>query len=162
MVEWRQRLRWLVLGAVVGMPAAGCGGSSTSPTPTPTPTPTPGVLQLAGTYQITQTAVSDTCGQTGNPAAVTGMVTHAPGAATFSLQDTGGTTFSGTVQNNGEFTSTATFGPDASGNTFAQRLAGRFTTTGFGGQLEVDVSPRGCRFTRNWTAVKQGGSNVFP
>jgi hypothetical protein len=153
-------MRWLVLGAVVVTQAVGCGGSSTSPTPSPSPTP--GVLQVSGTYQITQTAVSDTCGQIGNPAAVTGTVTHAPGAATFSLQDTGGTTFSGTIQSNGDFTSTATFGPDASGNTFAQRLAGRFATTGFGGQLDVDVSPRGCRFTRSWTAVKQGAPNVFP
>lgn len=152
-------MRSLVLGAVMATQAAGCGGG---PTPPNTPSPTPGVLQVAGTYQITQTAVSDTCGQTGTPAAVTGTVTHTPGAAAFSLQDTGGTTFSGTVQNTGDFTSTATFGPDASGNTFAQRLAGRFAATGFTGQLDVEVSPRGCRFTRTWTAVKQGAPNVFP
>ena len=159
-------MKWLVLGAIgtlVIMQSAGCGGSSPSaPTPTPSPSPTPGVLQVAGTYQITQAAVSDTCGQTGTPAAVTGTVTHAPGATTFSLADTGGTTFSGTVQNSGDFAATATFGPDAGGNTFAQRLAGRFTTAGFSGQLDVDVSPRGCRFTRNWSAVKQGAPNVFP
>jgi hypothetical protein len=117
---------------------------------------------VAGTYQITQTAISDSCGQTGNPAAVTGTVTHTPGASAFSLQDTGGTTFTGTVQNNGDFAATATFGPDASGNTFAQRLAGRFVTAGFTGQLDVEVSPRNCRFTRNWSAVKQGAPNVFP
>ncbi|MEO5823920.1 MAG: hypothetical protein ABIT71_25725 [Vicinamibacteraceae bacterium] len=117
---------------------------------------------MAGTYQITQTAVSDTCGQTGTPAAVTGTVTHTPGAATFSLQDTGGTNFSGAVQNNGDFTATATFGPDTSGNTFAQRLAGRFTASGFSGQLDVEVSPRNCRFTRSWSAAKPGAPNVFP
>jgi hypothetical protein len=154
-------MRWFVLGALVGVQAAGCGGGS-STSPSPGPSPTPGVLQVAGTYQITQTAVSDTCGQTGNPAAVTGTVTHVPGAPAFSLQDSGGTTFTGTVQNTGDFTSTATFGPDASGNTFAQRLAGRFTTSGFGGQLDVEVSPRNCRFTRTWSAVKQGVPNVIP
>ena len=153
-------MRSLVLGAVMATQAAGCGGGG--PEPPTGPSPTPGVLQVAGTYQITQTAVSDTCGQTGTPAAVTGTVTHTPGASAFSLQDTGGTTFTGTVQNNGDFTSTATFGPDASGNTFAQRLVGRFVTTGFSGQLDVEVSPRNCRFTRNWSAAKQGAPNVFP
>jgi hypothetical protein len=155
------RWRWLVIGAIVVSQTAGCGGGTPN-TPTPTPPPTPAVLQVAGTYQITQAAVSDTCGQTGTPAAVTGTVTHAPGAGTFSLADTGGTTFSGTVQNTGDFTSTATFGPDAGGNTYMQRLAGRFTATGFSGQLDVDVSPRNCRFTRTWSAVKQGAPNTFP
>jgi len=135
----------------------GCGSTGG-----PLPTPSPAVLQVGGTYQITQQAVSDTCGQTGNPVPVSGTVTHTPGASTFTLRDTGGTTFSGTVQNNGEFTATATFGPDAAGDTFAQRLAGRFTTTGFTAQLDVEVSPRNCRFTRAWTAAKQGAPNIFP
>jgi hypothetical protein len=33
---------------------------------------------------------------------------------------------------------------------------------GFTGRLAVDVSPRGCAFTRDWTGTKQGSPNVFP
>ena len=74
--------------------------------------------------------------------------THTPGAEAFVLADTGGTTFTGTVRPTGDFTATAVFGPDATGNTYTQRLEGRFTRTGFTGRLGVDVSPRACRFTR--------------
>ena len=74
----------------------------------------------------------------------------------------GGTTFNGTVQANGDFAANAVFGPDGRGNTFTQRLGGRFTATGFTGRLEVAVSPQACAFTRDWTATKQGTPNVFP
>ena len=147
----------ILLWATAAITHSACGGSGG-----PLPTPTTGLLQVGGTYQIAQQAVSDTCGQTGNPVAVTGTVTHSPGASTFTLRDTGGTTFSGTVQNTGDFASTATFGPDAAGDTFSQRLAGRFATSGFTAQLDVEVSPRNCRFTRNWTATKLGTPNIFP
>ena len=40
----------------------------------------------------------------------------------FQLRDTGGTTFTGTVQDDGRFVVNAVFGPDASGQTFTQRL----------------------------------------
>jgi len=138
---------------------SGCGGSSPS---APTPTPTPGVLQVAGQYQIAQQGLTDSCGQGSQIPSVTGTVTHAPGASTFTLADSGGTTFNGTVQTSGQFSATAQFGPDAGGQTFAQRLEGRFTTGGFTATLNVEVSPRACAFTRAWTATKQGGPNVFP
>lgn len=135
---------------------AGCGGGSSSPAPSPTPTPTPGTPtnQIAGTYQIVQRAVETTCGDTGTPATVNGTVTTTAGTDAFVLRDTGGTTFNGTVQANGQFTANAVFGPDASGQTFTQRLEGTFTTTGFTGRLSVDVQPRNCRFTRDWTGTK--------
>jgi hypothetical protein len=146
----------VVMGAVAW---GGCGGGGGPTTPPP---PQPGVLQVAGTYQIVQQAVTTTCNDSGTPIPVTGVVTHTPGAGTFVLADTGGTTFNGTVQANGDFTANAVFGPDARGNTFTQRLAGRFAATGFTGRLQVDVSPQTCAFTRDWTATKQGAPNVFP
>ena len=137
-----------------------CGGGGGTP-PTTLP-PQPGVLQVAGTYQIAQRAVTNTCGDTGAPIPVTGTVTHAPGGDTFVLADTGGTTFNGSVRATGDFTANAVFGPDTRGNTFTQRLAGRFTANGFTARLEVDVNPQGCAFTRDWSANKQGTPNVFP
>jgi hypothetical protein len=148
----------LVIGAVI-VTGANCGGGSS---PAPPAGPTPGVLQVAGQYQIVQQAVETSCGDTAAPPTVTGTVTQAPGAASFVLADTGGTTFTGTVQTTGEFTATATFGPDSAGQTYAQRLEGRFSATGFTGRLGVDVSPRACRFTRDWTGTKQGAPNVLP
>lgn len=149
----------LVIAAVTTVTA--CGGDSTPSTPSAPTAPTvPGVLQVAGAYQIVQAAVSDTCGQTGAPIPVTGTVVHAAGAGTFTLSDTGGTNFSGTVERDGAFAATATL--NSGGQVFAQRLEGRFTATGFAAALAVDVSPTNCRFTRNWTATKQGAPNVFP
>jgi hypothetical protein len=147
--------------AALAVSCCACGDSSSPTTPTPPP-PTPGVLQVAGQYQITQQGVTDTCGQGTQIPSVTGTVTHAPGGSTFTLADTGGTTFSGMVQTNGTFSATAQFGPDASGQTFAQQLQGRFTTTGFTAELRVEVRPRNCNFTRNWTGTKQGAPNVIP
>ena len=141
----------------------GCGGSTPTPQPGPTsPTPNPGALQVAGTYQISQIAVDDTCGMSSAPISFGGTVAHTPGATTFTLIDTAGTRFSGTVERDGNFNATATQGPDSGGQTYSERLEGRFTTTGFSATLRVDVSPRNCQFTRSWTAAKQGAPNVFP
>jgi hypothetical protein len=138
--------------------SAGCGAGASPSQPAQ-----PNVLQVAGQYAITQQGVDTSCGDGGATIpSVTATVTHAPGTNAFTMRDTGGTTFTGTVQNNGDFTATAVFGPDGSGNTFTQRLEGRFTTSGFTGRLSVDVQPRNCAFTRNWTATKQGSANVFP
>ena len=130
---------------------AACGGSTTGPGPQTNP----GTLTIAGTYQIVQRAVETTCGDTGTPATVTGAVTHTPGTMPFVLADSGGTTFNGNVQPNGSFTATAVFGPDAGGQTYTQRLEGTFTSTGFTARLNVDVTPRSCRFTRDWTGTRQ-------
>jgi hypothetical protein len=137
----------------------GSCGKASPPTPS---SPTPGVLQVGGSYRIDQRAVTDTCGQTGSPASVNATVTHAAGAQTFAMADTGGTNFTGTVEPNGNFTANAVFGPDSAGQTYTQRLVGRFTASGFTGDLTVDVTPRACNFTRAWTAAKQGSPNVIP
>ena len=129
---------------------AGCGGDNPGPTG-----PTPGVVVVAGTYQIVQRTVETTCGDTGTPATVTGTVTNTPGTTPFVLSDTGGTTFNGSVQSNGAFNATAVFGPDSGGQTYTQRLEGTFTSTGFTARLNVDVTPRNCRFARDWTGTRQ-------
>lgn len=142
----------------------GCGGGTSTPAPGPTsPTPSnPAALQVAGAYQISQTALEDNCGMSSAPISFMGTVAHTAGATTFMLTDTAGTRFSGAVERDGTFNATATQGPDAGGQTYSERLEGRFTATGFSATLRVDVSPRNCRFTRSWTAVKQGAPNVFP
>jgi hypothetical protein len=87
------------------------------------------------------------------PPTVTGWVTLT-GPDSFQLADTGGTTFSGTVQGDGSLVATAVFGPDAGGQTFTQRLEGSFGGSGFTARLSVTVQPRNCAFTRNWTASR--------
>jgi hypothetical protein len=147
---------WLIAIAA----AIGCGGRTSTPPPSPTgPT---GALQVAGTYQISQTAVDDTCGVSSAPISFTGTVAHTAGGTIFTLTDTVGTNFNGTVERDGNFTAMATVGPDSGGQTYSERLEGRFTATGFSATLRVDVSPRNCRFTRSWTAAKQGAPNVIP
>ena len=132
-------------------PLAGCGGDN----PGPAGPTAPGGVVVAGTYQIVQRTVETTCGDTGTPATVTGTVTNTPGTTPFVLSDTGGTTFNGSVQPNGAFNATAVFGPDSGGQTFTQRLEGTFTSTGFTARLNVDVTPRNCRFARDWTGTRQ-------
>jgi hypothetical protein len=147
------------LAAAAALVAAACGSSGGGGGTTQ---PSPGVLQVGGQYQIVQQAVSDTCGQTGQPATVTATVTHTAGANTFTMTDTGGTRFTGTVQNNGDLAANAVFGPDGGGQTYTQTLQGRFTANGFTAALAVRVTPQNCDFTRNWTATKQGAANIFP
>jgi hypothetical protein len=139
----------------------GCGGKMSTLPSSPT-SPAPGALQVAGPYQISQTAVDDTCGMSSAPVSFTGTVAHTAGGTTFTLTDTVGTNFIGAVERDGSFNATATIGPDAGGQTYSERLEGRFTATGFSATLRVDVTPRNCRFTRSWTAAKQGAPNVLP
>src|SRR5262245_1592506 len=113
---------WVIAAVVIPV---GCGGGSNgSTTASPTnPTPTqaqPAVLQVGGQYSIVQQAATDTCGQTGQPIPVTATLTHTAGATAFVLADTGGTTFTGSVAGSGEFTASAVFGPDGSGQTYTQ------------------------------------------
>ncbi len=93
---------------------------------------------------------------------VNATVTHTAGGNSFTMADTGGTNFTGTVDASGAFAANAVFGPDGTGQTYTQRLQGRFTTGGFSADLSVDVAPRSCNFTRGWTATKQGSPNVIP
>ena len=109
-------------------------------------------LFITGNYQIVQATLATSCGDTGTPATVTGWVTLT-GPNTFRLADTGGTTFNGTVQANGQFTANAVFA--GGGQTFTQALTGAFTSgAGFTGTLSVTVAPSGCAFTRAWTGTR--------
>ena len=125
--------------------ASGCGDTS----------PGPSGLTVSGAYQISQTALEDTCGMGTGSISFAGTVTHTAGGTTFTLRDTAGTNFIGTVEPDGDFTASATVGPESAGQTYAERLEGRFTSTGFSATLRVDVSPRNCWFTRSWTATRQ-------
>ena len=65
--------------------AAGCGGRTSTPAASPT-SPTgsnPGALQVAGTYQISQTGIDDTCGMGNASVSFTGTVAHTAGGTTF-------------------------------------------------------------------------------
>jgi hypothetical protein len=116
--------------------------------------PTANGLFITGNYQIVQTAIATSCGDTGTPATVTAWVTLTGGNA-FQLRDTGGTTFTGTVEAGGPFTANAVFGPDSGGQTYTQRLEGLFVSgAGFTGTLNVTVQPRNCAFTRGWTGTR--------
>ena len=151
--------RWAAVGLLgIGM-AGGCGSDGGNGGNGGN-NPGPRQLQVGGGYQINQQALTDTCGQTGTPIPVTATVTHTAGANTFTMSDTGGTNFTGTVQNNGDFTANATL--TSGGQTFTQGLQGRFTATGFTATLSVQVAPQSCNFTRSWTATRQSGTNVFP
>jgi hypothetical protein len=111
-------------------------------------------LFITSNYTIVQSALTNTCGDTGTPATVTGWVSLT-GGDTFQLRDTGGTSFTGTVQPSGHFTANAVFGPDGGGQTFTQRLEGAFVSgAGFTGVLNVTVQPRNCTFTRAWTGTR--------
>ena len=89
------------------------------------------------------------------PVTFMGTVAHVAGGTTLTLTDTVGTNFRGTVERDGSFTATATQGPDSAGQTYSEVQEGRFTASGFSATLRVEVSPRNCRFTRSWTAVKR-------
>ena len=98
----------------------------------------------------------------GKPTRSSTAATATPTLCDLGLTDTVGTRFSGAVERDGNFNATATQGPDSGGQTYAGRLEGRFTATGFSATLRVDVSPRHCGFTRSWMAAKQGAPNVLP
>ena len=109
-----------------------------------------------------QQTVDNTCGDTGTPSAVTGTVTHTPGAEAFVLADTGGTTFTGTVQTTGDFTATRGVRARRHGQHLYATPRGPLHENRFTGRLGVDVSPRACRFTRDWTRDQAGLANVLP
>ncbi len=117
-----RRPAWGVRAAVgTTVMVVACGGS---PPTGPGPSPGPAVLSVGGQYRIDQQGVTDTCNQGTQIPSVNGTVTHTPSSFTFTMSDTGGTNFSGTVENNGNFVANAVFGPDSGGQTFTPALAG--------------------------------------
>jgi hypothetical protein len=120
-------------------------------------------LRVAGSYPTTVAITSDACGGSvvaDNPTAVT----HIVGAATLSLSHAG-SVYSGTIQTNGQFSTTPASAVIGSAS-YVVAMSGRFTTTGFTSTVTVDKTdaahPGGCRYVVAWTATRSSGQNVIP
>jgi hypothetical protein len=143
--------------AVVPIAAPACGGDgSTSPAPS-------NVLAVAGSYPTRATVIADrnTCGSVtvqDNPT----TVTHTPGATALSLAHAG-STYNGTVDRSGRFsTPAANFPfPDAD---YTIGLSGQFSTTGFTATVELTKRVGGttCTYAVGWVGTKQGSPNTIP
>lgn len=147
----------LVLAAV----APGCGGGS-SATP-PVPTAPSNVLSVAGTYATRATLITErnTCGSVtvqDNPT----TVTHTAAGTDLSLSHAG-STYRGTIDTSGRFTSpAANFAfPDAD---YTIGLTGQFSTTGFTATVELTKRAGGttCTYAVTWVGTKSGSPNTIP
>jgi hypothetical protein len=153
------RIGWLAIVAA----CAACGGGSATAPGGP-------LLQVAGTYDIRKTVVSDTCGLShqGDTISNPGEVRHTAGAASFVLNDHGTRDLPGTVNRDGTFAL-------AAAQSLVQNTipavdtfdSGRFTTRGFDVRDTTDLqsNPVGgpaCRVVAAWSATKQGSPNVIP
>ena len=156
--------RCRLLAAVFAASAIACGGAATAPTSAPQ-------IQIAGSYSVTKTTVSDTCGVSSPGAVIVtpADVRHTPGAGSFVLVDHGTRELPGTVAGDGTF-AMAPFqslvqGTIAATDTFS---GGRFTTTGFSVRDTTDLatSPTTggppCRIVADWSGAKEGAPNVLP
>lgn len=147
----------MVLAVVV---VACGGGGSTTPSG---PTPPSNLLSVAGTYPTRATLIADrnTCGSVtvqDNPT----TVSHTPGAAELSLAHAG-STYRGTVDTGGRFTSPpANFPfPDAD---YTIGMTGQFSTTGFTATVELTRRASGatCTYAVAWVGTKSGSPNTIP
>ena len=133
---------------------AACGGDSTGPTPTE--------LRVAGTYTTAVTLQQNGCtGITVQTFPTT--VTHTVGATTLTLTHAGNS-YTGTVQRNGSFVTTAkAVGGGAETHTLT--IAGTFSTTAIDATVTAVVQRTGqaeCTYTVKWAGPKQGSPNVIP
>jgi hypothetical protein len=111
---------------------------------------------VAGTYATAVTLDANNCnGITVQPNPT--VVTHTAGATTLSLSHAGNA-YSGTVQNNGSFSTTKAI--VAGSATHNLSIAGVFTRTGFTATVTVDLTdtqgPVACRYVVKWVGTKQG------
>lgn len=118
---------------------------------------TDNLLRVAGTYTTAVTLDASNCnGITvqSNPT----IVAHSAGA-TMLVVTHAGNAYSGTIQNNGSFT-TITKPIVAGSATHNLSIAGVFTRTGFTATVTVDVTdtqgPVTCRYVVKWVGTKQG------
>ena len=135
----------------------GCRSSKGDPI---VPTPQ---LSVAGAYPTTVALTSDACGGSvvqDNPT----TVTHVAGATTLSLSHAG-SVYSGSVQTNGQFSTTPATAVIGSAS-YVVAMSGQFTVTGFASTVTVDKTdaahPSGCRYVVAWTATRSSGQNVIP
>lgn len=156
----------LVSTPLIVLNLAACGGARGGAPSSPSPSP---LLQVGGAYLITKTITENTCDGNLTPATGSGVVTHAPGALTFTLNDSF-SAFVGSLMAGGVFAIPAQATPPHLGapvmTTFEN---GRFTVGGFEASVRLDIDgPRGqppfavCRVSQIWRATKQGAPNVIP
>ena len=137
---------------------AACGGGS-SPSTTPTTTSP----QVGGAYDVAVRLLDNDCASAPTVQAQPTSVTHAAGAATFTLVH-GGLQVAGSVGRDGAFTTQPLAVQDALGPA-TLTIAGRFATTGIEATVTVAVTPASpsapCRYRVGWTGTKQGSPNVI-
>jgi hypothetical protein len=140
--------------------ASACGGGSSA---TATPTTPSNVLSVAGTYPTRATVIADrnTCGSVvvqDNPT----TVTHTAGGTDVSFSHAG-STYRGTVDSTGRFTTPAANFPFPDAD-YTISLSGRFSTTGF--EATVELTKRAgtttCTYAVAWVGTKQGAPNTIP
>ena len=145
------------LAMICAVMAPGCGASSsTSPTPF-------NVLAVAGTYPTRATVIAErnTCGSVtvqDNPT----TVTH-PAAGTELALSHAGSTYPGTIDTTGRFTSPAANFAFPDGD-YAIGLTGQFSTTGFTATVELTKRAGGttCTYAVAWVGTKSGSPNTIP
>jgi hypothetical protein len=135
--------------------SAACGGSSNPTTPSTD-------LSVGGTYDTAVTLTQNSCGSITVQRNAT-TVTHTPGAATLTVTHVGNA-YSGTVQRNGAFSTTAK-AVTAGSETHTLTITGTFTTTAIDATVAAVVQRAGaanCEYTVKWAGPKQGAPNVIP
>ena len=115
------------------------------------------LLRVGGTYTTAVTLDANSCsGITVQPNPT--IVAHNAGTTTLVLTHAGNA-YSGTIQNNGTFTTT-TKAIVAGTATHNLSIAGVFTRTGFTATVTVDLTdtqgPVTCRYVVKWVGTKQG------
>ena len=120
------------------------------------------MLAVAGTYPTRATLVADrnSCGSVtvqDNPT----TVAHTPGARDVALTHAG-TTYRGTVETNGRFSTSPTT-LNAADGIYTITITGQFTVSGFTATVELSrASTATCAYAVNWEGTKQGAPNTIP
>jgi len=149
----------LALAFAVVSPACG-GGTQEGPV---TPTTPSNILAVSGTYATRATLIADrnTCGAVtvqDNPT----TVTHTAGATDISLAHAG-STYRGTIDNRGQFTTPPANYPFPDAD-YTIGLTGLFSTTGFTATVELTKRSGSttCTYAVSWVGTKQGSPNTIP
>jgi len=154
----KRALRAMVISIALTSP--GCGGSSAAPS---TPTTPSNLLAVAGTYPTRATLIADrnTCGSVTVQDNTT-TVTHAAGGTDISLVHAG-STYRGTVDTRGQFTTPAANFPFPDAD-YTIGITGLFSTTGFTATVELTkrAGSTTCTYAVSWVGTKQGSPNTIP
>lgn len=120
----------------------------------------PRLLAVAGTYQTAVTLIASTCPNTQVQTFPT-VVSHVAGATAVQLTHAG-STYTGTVANNGAF-STPNEPFSIGGVNYLISMTGTFEVQSMNAVVTVQagLTPP-CQFSARWSGPKSGGPNVFP